>query len=79
MKILFISHVWPPAVDGGSQIVFHTQKQLKKLGHQTLALTTNCQSTDDFIIPKSKIINLKSSDVQTIYISKKIFFKIFEN
>jgi len=74
MKILFISHVWPPAIDGGSQIVFHTQKQLEKLGHQTLVLTTNCRSTDDFVIPNSKIINLKSSYIIRLPVVKTKFF-----
>jgi len=74
MHILFLSHIWPPAIDGGSQIVYQSQKHLKKLGHSTLVLTTNCNSTDDFIIPKSKILNLKSSQVIRLSVYKTKLF-----
>ncbi len=74
MHILFLSHIWPPAIDGGSQIIYQTQKHLKKLGHQTLVLTTDCFSTDDFIIPKSKILNLKSSQVIRLSVYKTKLF-----
>lgn len=74
MRILFLSHIWPPAIDGGSQIMYQTQKHLKKLGHQTLVLTTDCYSTDDFIIPKSKILHLKSSQVIRLDVYRNKFF-----
>ncbi len=74
MHILFLSHIWPPAIDGGSQIIYQTQKHLKKLGHKTLVLTTDCFSTDDFIIPKSKILNLKSSQVIRLSVYKTKLF-----
>jgi len=74
MHILFLSHIWPPAIDGGSQIIYQTQKHLKALGHNTLVLTTNCYSTDDFIIPKSKILHLKSSQVIRLDVYKTKLF-----
>lgn len=74
MHILFLSHIWPPAIDGGSQIIYQTQKHLQKLGHKTLVLTTNCFSTDDFINKKSKILNIKSSQVIRLPVYKTKLF-----
>lgn len=54
MKILLITHIYPPAVDGGSKVISKIGEYFKKNGHQIMVLTSNCQSTDDFINPKSK-------------------------
>jgi len=74
MHILFLSHIWPPAIDGGSQIIYQTQKHLKKLGHQTLVLTTNCNSTDDFINHQSTVIKLYSPDTIRLDVYKTKLF-----
>lgn len=74
MKVLFVSHIWPPAIDGGSQILANCQKQLKKIGHSTLTLTTNCTSTDDFINPSSKTINTTSKTIIRLPIFKTKLF-----
>lgn len=74
MNILFISHIWPPSVDGGSQILAQAQKELKKIGHQTLVITTNCTSTDDFINPKSKAILTTSKGVIRLPVVKTKLF-----
>lgn len=57
MKVLLISHIFPPAVDGGSRIVWKIGEYLQKNGHQVSALTTNCQSTDDFVTPSSATLH----------------------
>ena len=86
MNILFLSHIWPPAIDGGSQIIWRSLIGLKKLGHNTLVLTTNCSSTDDFIKPNSTPINISSNSVIRlpvfktklfIYLKKLFKFNIF--
>ncbi len=82
MNILFISHIWPPAIDGGSQIIYQSQIGLKKLGYNTLVLTTNCSSTDDFIKPSSSPINIRSNSIIRLPVFKTKLFvylkKIFK-
>jgi len=52
-KILLISHIFPPAIDGGSKVVYKLGQYFESQNHQTLYLSSNCFSTDDFINPKS--------------------------
>jgi glycosyltransferase involved in cell wall biosynthesis len=59
MNILIITHIYPPAIDGGSRVISKLGEYLKKEGHKITVLTTNCTSTDDFINPKSKPIFTK--------------------
>ena len=47
-KILLLTHVSPPAVDGGSRVIVKTAEYLKKIGHQTLLTSSNAYSTDNF-------------------------------
>lgn len=54
MRILILSHVLPPAIDGGSSHLHSIGLWLKKQGHQLIFLSSNCSSTDDFVTPKSK-------------------------
>lgn len=59
MKILSISHIFPPAIDGGSKVIYQLSHHLETQGHQLIYLSSNCSSTDDFVKPKytkSKII-----------------------
>lgn len=55
-NILILSHVFPPATDGGSQFLFQLAKHLSK-NHQVSILTSNSYSTDDFIKPHPKTIS----------------------
>ncbi len=66
MRILVLSHVSPPAVSGGSSHLYSIGDCLKKLGHQLLTLSSNCNSTDDFINPKSKS-SLTSPNLLPVY------------
>ncbi len=54
MKVLFISHIFPPAIDGGSRVIYKLSQYFKSQQHQTLHLSSNCSSTDDFVNPKNK-------------------------
>ena len=49
MKILLISHIFPPAIDGGSKVVYKLGQYFESQKHQTLYLSSNCSSTDDFV------------------------------
>lgn len=81
MNILFISHIWPPSIDGGSQIIANIKKYSKN-DHQTLVLTTNCHTTDDFINPNSLAIKVNDQNIFRLPVFKtKIFIylkKIFK-
>ena len=51
MKILLLSHIYPPATDGGSKIIAKIGDQLAKYHNEILVLTTDCHTTDDFVTP----------------------------
>ena len=53
MKILLITHIYPPAVDGGSRVIFQLGQYFHRHHHQLLVLTTDCRSIDDFVNPNS--------------------------
>ncbi|MDP4009639.1 MAG: glycosyltransferase family 4 protein [Candidatus Shapirobacteria bacterium] len=54
MKVLLITHIFPPAIDGGSKVIYKFGEYLKKQKHEILVLTSNCTSTDDFVNKKSR-------------------------
>jgi glycosyltransferase involved in cell wall biosynthesis len=47
-KVLLISHIFPPAIDGGSRVIYQFGQHLSKSKCQTLYLSSDCSSTDDF-------------------------------
>ena len=47
-RFLLITHIYPPAVDGGSKIIAKTGEYLKLQEHQVLVLTSNCYTSDNF-------------------------------
>ena len=53
-KILCISHIFPPAVDGGSRVIYKIGRYFQTQNHQVLYLSSDCSSTDDFT--KSKYL-----------------------
>jgi len=64
-RILLLTHIYPPAIDGGSRVIAKIGDYLEKQGHETLIITSNCSSSDDFSQLKhptvkhhSKIISL---------------------
>ena len=65
MKILLLSHIFPPAIDGGSKVIYKLGQYFESQHHQTLYLSSNCSSTDDFV--KSKYLRsekLKSDQLK---------------
>ena len=68
-KILLISHIFPPAVDGGSRVIHKLGQQFENQGHTTLYLSSNCSSTDDFTKKHtrfSNVLTLQRSNVLKI-------------
>lgn len=64
-KFLLLTHIYPPAIDGGSQVIAKIGEYLEKQGHHTLIFTSNCISTDNFaqsrhpnVHHQSKILSL---------------------
>ncbi len=49
MRIVLLTHIYPPAIDGGSKLIAKIGEQLEKKHNQILVLTTNCWSSDDFV------------------------------
>ena len=70
MKILLITHIYPPAVDGGSKVINKIGEYLQSQNNQIQVLTTNCRSTDDFIDPASKSLSGYDSNVIALPVYK---------
>lgn len=58
MKFLVFTHVYPPAIDGGSRGIAKLGQYLQTQGHSLLVLTSNCSSTDSFVSPQIPILPL---------------------
>lgn len=54
MRILLITHIYPPAIDGGSKVIYKLGQYFQSHGHQIKVLSSNCYSTDDFTHPNAK-------------------------
>ena len=53
-KILCLSHIFPPSIDGGSRVIYKLGRYFQKQKNQVLYLSSDCSSTDDFT--KSKYL-----------------------
>jgi len=65
MKVLLLSHIFPPAIDGGSKVVYKLGQYFESQKYETLYLSSDCSSTDDFV--KSKYLKsekLKSNQLK---------------
>ena len=47
-RCLLITHIFPPAVDGGSKVISKIGDYLDRQGNLILILTSNCRSSDEF-------------------------------
>jgi glycosyltransferase involved in cell wall biosynthesis len=65
MKVLLLTHIFPPAIDGGSKVIYKFGEYLKKQKHEILVLTSNCTSTDDFVNKKNRQSLLSSRNLIT--------------
>lgn len=50
-RFLLITHIFPPAVDGGSKIIAKIGEYFKSQDHQILVITSDCYTSDDFSHP----------------------------
>ncbi len=55
-RFLLLTHIYPPAIDGGSRVIAKMGEFLQSKNFQTSIVTTNCQSTDDFSSPRRRPI-----------------------
>ena len=58
-KFLLLTHIYPPAIDGGSRVIAKMGEFLQSRNHQLSIITTNCQSTDDFSSPRHSQIKIE--------------------
>ena len=49
MKVLLLSHIFPPAIDGGSKVIYKLGQYFESQNFETLYLSSDCSSTDDFV------------------------------
>ncbi|HPT65939.1 MAG TPA: glycosyltransferase family 4 protein [Candidatus Woesebacteria bacterium] len=49
MRILLLSHIFPKAIDGGSKVIYKLGQYFESQQHQTLYISSDCSSTDDFV------------------------------
>ncbi len=55
VRVLVLSHIYPPAVDGGSQIIYKFVEVLKKKEKvEVKVITSDAYSTDDFLSPEAE-------------------------
>lgn len=47
-RILLITHISPPAIDGGSRVIHKIGDYFKSQGHTVVSLSSDASSTDDF-------------------------------
>lgn len=78
MRVLLISHIFTPAIDGGSKVVHKIGQYFESNHHHVLYVSSNCKSTDDFVNSKSKPIqsDLKNHIYLPVYKKLKKVFKL---
>lgn len=64
MKFLFLSHIHPPAIDGGSRVIYKVAERFAKRS-SCLFVTTNLWSTDNFVDTRQPAITQR--DLITTY------------
>lgn len=68
-KFLLLTHIYPPAVDGGSRVVAKIGEYLQKQGHEILVVTSNCYSSDDFVSTPRRRLNSEKNIIRLPVIS----------
>lgn len=72
-RILCLSHIFPPAIDGGSRVVYKLGQYFQHQGNQVIYLSSNCSSTDDFTKSKYK-------KIPTIYhLASNIYLPVYHH
>ena len=72
-KILCISHIFPPAIDGGSRVIYKIGQYFEKQNNQVIYLSSDCSSTDDFTKNKYK----KISNIQ--HLTSNIYLPVYHH
>ena len=62
-KFLLLTHIYPPAIDGGSRVIAKMGEFLQSNNHQVSIITTDCQSTDDFSSPRHSQIKIEGGNI----------------
>jgi glycosyltransferase involved in cell wall biosynthesis len=80
-KYLFLTHIFPPAIDGGSQIIYKLLTTIKHNQNPVIkVVTSDAYSTDDFVTRKKKRIQQrkksKISRIKTLRWPKSIIRRI---
>jgi len=70
-RILLISHISPPSVDGGSKVIHKMGEYFARQGFEVASLSSDASSTDDFTHPYTKIPESKDLKFQS---SKVLYF-----
>lgn len=86
-RVLLLTHIYPPAVDGGSKVIAKMGEYLEKNDHQLLIVTSNCTSTDDFVSTRRSRLNFDKDGQNIIRLPVitlfhrplKLFSKLFPN
>ena len=68
-KFLLLTHIYPPAIDGGSRVIAKMGEFLQSRNHQLSIITTNCQSTDDFSSPRHSQIKIEDCRLNILRLS----------
>jgi len=73
MKILFISHLYPPAVGGVELHLKHLAEGLVRRGHDVRVLTSNAYSTEAFFLGDRRRIDRLAEVVNGVQIQRLTF------
>jgi len=68
-KFLLLTHIYPPAIDGGSRVIAKMGEFLQSNNHQVSIITTDCQSTDDFSSSRHSQIKIEDCRLNILRLS----------
>ena len=75
VKVLLVSHCFPPAQDGGSVTFGYLKEIILKAGHSVEVVSSNCYSSDDFVNKNSKAILPGQEKKENLLINRLAVFK----
>jgi len=75
VKVLLLSHCFPPAQDGGAVTFGYLKEIFLKGGHMVEVVSSNCYSSDDFIKRGVKTISPQKEEEKNLLINRLAVFK----
>jgi glycosyltransferase involved in cell wall biosynthesis len=69
-RVLVLSHIMPPGVDGGSKILLQLAKVWQNKAKRLRVFTTDAYSTDDFISPNKKKLPTGKVEIDTLKVTR---------